>query len=186
MSATRRDKLEGHVRTRVALIRELAEGRRTVPELAKKYGVTDGGIRRFRDRHIEEVEHVKANLEDEFAGLLYAKKAARLAEYEHDIETANGEIANALDGRLSEVIKLRGEQHDDATHEMEVVADVSDAVARLWRGKHRALRSIAEELGQLPSRVVVSTDDGAKVRHIVEGVDISKVMGLGNPNAANE
>lgn len=179
MSAKPRDFLERNVRTRVALIRALAEGRVPTTEIARRFGATESGIRKFAGRHADEIETVKANLEDEFAGLIYARKAARLAEYEQDVETANSEIDQALTGRLAaEVVN-----EDGVT---EVVADVSDVVARLWRGKHRALRSIAEELGQLPSRVVVSTDEGAKVRHIVEGVDLSKVMGLGNPNAAND
>lgn len=80
------------------LIRELAVGDKTSQELGEKYGVTDGAIRMFAQRHLPTIEQVRANLDDEFAGLWLAEKKNRIAEYEGDI----GVINEALDGQADE------------------------------------------------------------------------------------
>lgn len=170
-----REILERDVLTRVTVMRLLAEGVQQT-KIAQRFGCTQGAVARFNQRHVEQIQQIREDLENEFAGLVYAEKANRLAEYEQDVQTSNAEIDNALNGRLSAEVVTE----DGVT---EVMQDVSDTVARLLRGKHRALRSIAEELGQLPTKMIVQTDNSAKVHHIVEGVDITKVMGLGNQDA---
>lgn len=68
------------------LCRELATGEMSGAALGKKYGVTRQAISAFAKRHAREVDDIKAQLDDEFAGLWIADKAARIATYQADIE----------------------------------------------------------------------------------------------------
>ena len=68
------------------LCRELAAGELTRAQLARKYGINRSGITRFAQRHAREIDDIKANLDDEFAGLWIASKAARIAAYQADAE----------------------------------------------------------------------------------------------------
>ncbi len=127
-----------------ALIRELAEGERTMRDLAAQYGVSVSSIHEFKERHEEEILFVRANLEDEFAGIWVAKKSNRLREYEADLEAI-------------EELLTSGEN------------DTKDMLV----AKHRALRAVAEELGQLPNRMSVSAEVQTRVTYTVPGVDVS-------------
>jgi hypothetical protein len=69
-------------RHKLALIRLLAVGELTQAELAEEFGVTQPSIAAFKKRNLAEIQHVKANLEDEFAGLWIARKKDRVAELE--------------------------------------------------------------------------------------------------------
>lgn len=62
--------------------------------------------------------------------------------------------------------------NDDA--EDGAVTDASGSLARLYRARDRALRSAAEELGQLPVRATIQLGD-TTIRHIIEGVDLDKL-----------
>jgi hypothetical protein len=170
MGTRPRDFLESVTRTRVGLIRDLAEGKLTQRKLAEKYDATQEGIRDFLKRHKAEVERLRENLEDHLFGLWIADKAARLAEYQDDVELTNAELEAALEGRLG---VSTTDSEGNVTWER--VEDLSDVIGRLLRGKHRALRSVAEERGHLPARVVLSTGDGARVHHIIENVDHEKL-----------
>ena len=64
------------------LIRQLAATDLKHDELAAEYGVDRTSVSRFRKRHEQEIEAVRADHLDEFAGLLIADKAARLSVYE--------------------------------------------------------------------------------------------------------
>lgn len=130
-----------------ALIRELAEGERSQVALAGQYGVVQSSISEFAARHADEIAFVRENLEDEFAGIWVAKKTNRLREYEADLER----IADALD-----VPDSGGMEEKD-----------------LIAAKHRALRAVAEELGQLPNRMSVSAEVQTRVTYTVPGVDVS-------------
>jgi hypothetical protein len=142
---TRHTLEQGHVRWK--LIHELARGERTVTELAARYGVTHGAISRFRDRYPAEIAEIKADIENEFAGLWIAQKLARLAEYAADVEMINDAIGAALDA---------GTEID----------------AALLAAKHRALRSVAEELGQLPTKIQMQVDTVTRVHYTVEGMNV--------------
>lgn len=75
------------------LCRELATGQ-THRALGKKYGVTHQAITAFAKRHAAEIDAIKADLDDEFAGLWIANKQARLAALQADFElSADGEYA---------------------------------------------------------------------------------------------
>lgn len=132
---------------KVQLIQELARGEDTQESLAKKYDCTPSAMSQFKDRHLPEIEHVRRNLEDEFAALWVAKKINRLAEYEADIDAIN------------EALLLAGAE--------------DSAAARA--AKHRALRSVAEELGALPNRLNVTGEVTARVTYELVGVDMDKL-----------
>lgn len=149
-------------------MRALATGNESIPELAKMFDATVGGIRAFAVRHAQKIAEIRENLEDQFAGLWIASKENRLAVYEKTIEESNDEIQRILMGG-----RRAGEPADDDAAE-EPVVDTSDALARLHRTVHRAVRQSAEELGQLPSRVAV-TFEGQPVRHEIVGVDVDKI-----------
>lgn len=71
---------------KLQLIRLLASGTKTQDELAEQFDVTQGAIAQFKKRNLAAIEDVKANLEDEFAGLWIAHKKHRIAELENIVE----------------------------------------------------------------------------------------------------
>jgi hypothetical protein len=170
MSTERRHFLERHTRTRVALIRDLAEGKLTQARLADKYQASKEGIRDFAKRHKEDIEYAKGHIEDKMLGLWVADKANRIAAYQDDIELTDEQLVAALEGRLAV-----STTDADGVTTWERVEDLSDVIGRLLRGKHRALRSVAEERGELPSRIALHMEDAAKVHHVIEGVDFDKL-----------
>jgi hypothetical protein len=167
-----REFLERNTRTRIALIRDLAEGKMTQRRLAAKYDCTQGGIAEFKARHKEEIEYLKDNLEDRMFGLWIADKTARVAEYQADVEMIGAQLESALAGRLAV-----STTDADGNTTWERMEDLSDVIARYLRGKHRALRSVAEERGELPSRLALHFEDSPQVHHVVVGVDVEKVKG---------
>lgn len=82
------DERTGRPWERRQLCRELATGEQTRAALARKYGLSRGAITQFAQRHAREIDDIKAALDDEFAGLWVADKAARLAVYQADIEAS--------------------------------------------------------------------------------------------------
>jgi hypothetical protein len=70
------------------VIRHLAAEDITRAELARQVGITRGGMTSFAKRHQAEIEQVRAQLEDEFAGIWLASKRNRLAALQSDYELA--------------------------------------------------------------------------------------------------
>lgn len=138
--------------TKVKLIRALALGEKTQAVLADEFGVTNGAISQFKTRHQVAIADMVASIEDEMAGIWVAKKTARLAEYQQDIEDINVDLATqpGLDSN-GEAIPLPDK-------------------GALMNAKHRALKSVAEEMGQLPTKVQM--DLTVKARHELVGVDL--------------
>lgn len=68
------------------LIREFALGEKTGRELADQYGVSQTSISAFKRRHGMEIEEVRNNLADEYAGVWVAQKLARIQEYQQAAE----------------------------------------------------------------------------------------------------
>lgn len=68
--------------------RHLATEDITRAELARQFNVTRGAITRFADRHARRIDEIKANLDDEFAGIWLAHKSTRLAALQADYEQA--------------------------------------------------------------------------------------------------
>lgn len=115
--------LERNPATRMRLKRELADGSKTQRDLAGEYNVSQPAICKFAERHAEEIEDLRRNADDEFAGILFAKKVRRLEAYSDD----------AQDDEIPYV------------------------------DRHRALRSIADELGEIPNRVHVQSDNRVEI-----------------------
>lgn len=137
-------------RHKLTLIRDLAAGEETQTQLAGKYGVTQGAISQFASRHAVEIERVVGKLDDEFAGLWIANKAARIAEYQQMVADIDEIVAEStVDGRIN-------------------IVD-----ADVLRTKLATLRQVAEELGQLPARVTVKHEGAVKL--IVEGADLANL-----------
>jgi len=70
------------------LCRALAAGEVTRAQLARRYGVSRAYITQFARMYAAEIDQIKARLEDEFAGLWVADKAARIAAHQADYEMA--------------------------------------------------------------------------------------------------
>lgn len=88
----------GWVRHR--LIRDFALGEKTGQELARQYGVSSNSISSFKKRHSLEIEEVRNNLADEYAGVWVAQKLARIQEY----QVAAEKMANGDSPRNAEVL----------------------------------------------------------------------------------
>jgi hypothetical protein len=166
----------GHVK--LALQRELAEGNLSPAKLAQKYGVSREGVRDFAKRYAAVIEEIRADLTNEFAGLWVADKKRRVAAYQQDIDLVDAETERVLAARDEhrEMLSSGGDGGGGFDEDGEIEAEVGVAtdLGRLSRIKHRALRAVAEELGQLPTRALLRIeDDGAG--HSYVGVDIDKV-----------
>lgn len=68
------------------LIRDFALGEKTGAELAVQYGVSQTSISQFKKRHALEIEEVRNNLADEYAGVWVAQKIDRIREYQQAAE----------------------------------------------------------------------------------------------------
>lgn len=82
------------------LIREFALGEKTGVQLAKQYGVSVTSISNFKRKFGMEIEDVRNNLADEFAGVWVAQKMARIAEYQDAAE----KMAEGRSPRNAEVL----------------------------------------------------------------------------------
>lgn len=84
-TVARKNHLErGWVRHR--LIREFALGEKTGKQLSEQYGVSQTSISAFKKRYSLEIEEVRNNLADEYAGVWVAQKLARIQEYQQAAE----------------------------------------------------------------------------------------------------
>lgn len=123
-----------------ALLRELAEDELTQNQLAQKYGVTQARVSQLKKQYAEEIAEMAEDLEDVYAGLWIAKKEERIKSYI----------------RLAEMIERDLEENGmDAQIANRLIA---------------VNKAVAEEMGQLPSRVVVR-HEGPKADYTIGGVD---------------
>jgi transposase-like protein len=130
---------------RLKLIRALAAGEHSQAELARRHGVSPAAMSQFVRRHAERIAEVASKLDDEFAGLWVAEKAARIAHLQAQVE----QIADMLGA-------------DDLR--------VGVSYAEVARTQQQALRAIADELGQIPAKVQVQHSGSLDVR--LNGVDL--------------
>lgn len=128
------------------LVRELAlrEPGTRLGDIAKKYGVSPSAITHFAKRHAEEIAAVAAAADDEFAGILIANKAYRLAAYQemHEIAMTPQPKVSA-NGKVAYVFNIE-------TGQDEMVMEVDVRAAAL------VSKQAAEELGHLTNRVTLS------------------------------
>lgn len=95
-----RDHLEGRGWVKHRLIRDFALGEKTGKELAEIYGVSQTSISAFKKRHLLEIEEVRNNLADEYAGVWVANKLERVRQYQEAAE----KMANGQSPRQAEVL----------------------------------------------------------------------------------
>lgn len=72
------------------LMRELAIRTKTHVELGEQFGMSRTGIGNFAKRHEFEIDEMRNDLENQFAGLWIAKKENRLADYQEDLDALRG------------------------------------------------------------------------------------------------
>lgn len=82
------------------LIRDMALGEKTGRQLSEQYGVSQTSISNFRKRWGLEIEEVRNNLADEYAGVWVAQKMARIQEYQQAAE----KMASGSSPRNAEVL----------------------------------------------------------------------------------
>jgi hypothetical protein len=145
--------------TRRKLVVDLALSGMTQTALAGKYGVTQPAISDFLGRHRTEVDAVRADSENEFAGIAIAEKAIRLATYLDVLDTALKPVpkVNAKGEIMMGLPDENGERHPI----MEIDAGVAQKI----------LRNVAEELGHLPNRVTLGGEVGVTTNYKIDGVD---------------
>ena len=143
---------------------QLARGNKTQSQLAGEYGVHQTSISDFKLRHADEIQAIIDNGLDEMTGIALAKKEARLATYQELIERlmpGTPKVAGK-DGR-----PVQEEYVDEETGETKW-----RTVYEIDAGQiNKALRSMAEELGQLPARVVITGDLEVKTNYQINGVE---------------
>jgi len=74
---------------RLALLRELAAADTKHAILAKKYGMSPQSLSNYAKRYASEIEDIRENFADQFAGMPLAKKANRIMAYMEEIERLN-------------------------------------------------------------------------------------------------
>lgn len=140
------------------IVRELALGGFTQQVLADKYGVSQPAIAQFKARNADEIEAVRANADDEFAGILIAQKAARLASLAEIHEKAMKPVPKV--GNNGKVV----ERINPITGEHETLHEIDGRLAA------QVLKQAAEEMGQLPTRLQISGDMQTTTTYRIEGV----------------
>lgn len=131
------------------LIQQLASGKYTQRELAREYGVSGVAVYLFNKRHKQRIEQVKADLENEMAGLWIAEKKNRVAHYQAMSEAVDTSIEIAMN-----------------------MGDV--APYQLVKIKAKLLEAVAGELGQLPARLAQNIS-AEKITYLIPGIDLEKL-----------
>jgi len=147
-----RGKLSGLNKRKV--IRELALGELSQSALAEKYDVTPAAITMFKKRNAEAIAAVRADADNEFAGILIAEKVNRVQMYE--------ELLHKALVPMPKVSNKGTLVTDPETGEYVYEVDVRAAM--------QALKSVAEEMGQLPNRVTIGGELSTTTTYRVEGV----------------
>lgn len=143
---------------RLQVMRELAVGELSQSAMGEKYGVTQQAISEFGKRYETEIAEIKADLANEFAGILIAQKAARLAAYEELAAialTRTPKVGN--NGKVVQRVNEDGE--------IETLYEVDGRLAA------QVLKQAAEEMGQLPTRLQIQGDMQTTTTYRVEGVN---------------
>lgn len=93
-------------------------------QLAEKYGVTQPAISQFAARHKAEIDEVKDDIENEFAGLWIANKADRLATYQEQAERLAGTDDPACVRAVQNALRQVAEEMGHIPNRVDVRADV--------------------------------------------------------------
>jgi hypothetical protein len=151
--------LGGLVRRKV--IRDLALSGMTQQAIAQKYGVTPGAVTQFKQRNAEEIAAVAAAADDDYAGILIAEKANRLAAYQELYELSlKPQPKIAPNGKI-----VRETVPDEDGNEVDAIVTEVDV-----RAAATMLKSAAEEMGQLVQRQSISGDMQTTTTYRIENV----------------
>lgn len=129
----------------------LAQGELTQDEIAERYGVNQPAVSEFNRRHAHEILALREHLEDEMRAVRTTDKITRAAYYHSQVELS---------------------QHFLDEYE-ESGGKLTQGVSEMIRTQQAALRALADELGQIPTKVTVASE--ATVTHIVEGVNLDNL-----------
>jgi hypothetical protein len=129
-------RMSGHVRRQLVI--DLAKGDLSNRDLSGKYDIAEDSVNHFARRNEQEIAAVRRDAADAYAGLWSAEKAMRLAELQQDVD------------ELGEILVKQFEE-----------GEVND---KLLARKHKAINMIAEELGQLPTRVTAQVEGNVEYR----------------------
>jgi|ERR1700745_2019787 len=140
------------------VVRDLALGNFSQDELAEKYGVSQSAISQFKSRHAVEIAAVAADADDAYAGILIADKQARIAAYQAIHDEALVPVPKVTPSGKP-ALRINKE-----TGEIEEITEVDHRAAM------QALKSVAEEMGQLPTRLQVSGELSTTTTYRIEGV----------------
>jgi len=145
--------------TRRQLIVELATSGKSQEKLAEEYDVSQSAVSQFAARHRQTIEQVRADQENEFAGIAIAEKATRLATYLDVLDTALKPVpkVNAKGEIMYGLPDESGERHP--------IMEIDGGVAQ------KILRNVAEELGHLPNRVTLGGEVGVTTNYKINGVE---------------
>lgn len=144
--------------TRRLLQQDVAHGGVSQVELSRKYGVTPASISDFIERHAHTIQQIRDDVEDKFAGIAIAKKAARLEAYQELLEKCLVPVPKMAGGEY-----VRDVAEDGTPGEVVYEIDAGVAV--------KVLRQVAEELGELPNRVTLGGEVGIKTDYRINGLD---------------
>ncbi len=131
---------------KMQVCRWLAERKYTQTQIAEMLDCTPGAVANFAKRNADIINEIRENLEDEFAGMWIAQKRNRVAEYQAQADR----------------LRLLIEQYDEPD-------------AALIRAHQAALKAVAEEMGQLPSRLTVVQTPKEFVYKVDAGEDVDVV-----------
>lgn len=145
----------------------------TQSEVAEHFGLHPSTVNQFAKRWQPDIEARRELVEESMADIWIADKRARVIAYADDVERID-ELLGDID--LGEALEAWAAAKADGDQELE--AQLLDRIAGSAVGdyallihKHRALKSVAEELGQLPNRQTIE-HQGAIATYRVEGVDM--------------
>lgn len=141
------------------IVRLLAAQELSLGQIAERYNCTPQAVGQFRDRNAEEIAAVRANMDNEFAGLAIASKVNRVALLQEIAEKALQPVPKiSANGKVTYVT------NEDGESEMVMEVDVRAAMA--------ALKQVAEELGQLVARTQMTGDMQTTTTYRIESVNV--------------
>jgi len=143
---------------RLQVMRELAAGGQSQEAIAAKHGVTQGAVSQFAKKYAVEIQEIRENMADEFAGLWITKKHNRLAMYEEIAAQALKPTPKVTPA--GKVVR----DVDPITGNVETVMEIDGRLAA------QVAKQAAEEMGQLPTRLQVSGEMNTTTTYRVEGV----------------
>lgn len=148
--------VRGHVK--LELMRELAMQSAPHDVVAARFDLKTSEVKSFEDRNYDAIQEIRLALLEEVvnetAGLWISHKAKRIAEYQEDVDLINIRLANLED--------------ED---------ELEPATLTAIRTKHNALKSVAEELAQLPTRSTTPQVDENVFHYSIVGTTTEGLRG---------